>query len=82
MARNEASHLLTLAARVLSGSSQRSGGDRATAIRLLEDAVRLQDELRYFRNHHPGITRCATPLARRSLRQAVRWRRKPCTEKT
>lgn len=48
VARNEAAHLLTLAARVLSGELAAQRGDKATAIRLLKDAVRLQDELHYF----------------------------------
>lgn len=48
VARNEASDLLTLAVRVLNGELAAQRGDRAASIRLLEGAVRLQDELNYF----------------------------------
>lgn len=46
--RNEASDLLALAVRVLNGELAAQRGDRVTAIRRLEEAVRLQDELDYF----------------------------------
>ena len=48
VARNGSADLLTLAARVLAGELAAQRGDKATAIRLLKDAVRLQDELHYF----------------------------------